>query len=136
MALLSKDAILAAQDRKSKIVDVPEWGGEVRLMEMSGEDRLLYLSSILSYVTDKKGNTSVQANNANADSKLLARVIVDEDGKRLFSEEEIIALGQKNGVVLDRLVNEANELNALNPSAVDEAAGKSEDTQNSDSTSA
>lgn len=134
MALLSKDAILAAQDRKSITVDVPEWGGEVRLMEMSGEDRLLYLSSILTYVTDKTGKVSVEANNTNADAKLLARCIVDENGNRLFTEAEIAKLGSKNGIVLDRLVNEANSLNAIAPGSVDDAEGKSEATQNSDST--
>ena len=133
--LLSKDQILAAQDRRETVVEVPEWGGQIRLMEMSGADRAAYLSSIFKYGTNEKGEVTVEGDPTNADAKLLARTIVDEDGNRVFSEEDIIALGQKNGLVLDRLSTEANKLNALTPTAVDDATGKSEPIQNSDSTS-
>lgn len=133
--LLSKEQILAAQDRKEVIVSVPEWGGDVRLMEMSGEDRAHYMASIFKYGTNEKGEVTVEGDPTNSDAKLLARSIVDEDGNRIFTEDDIVALGKKNGLVLDRLSTEANKLNALTPTAVDDAAGKSEPTQNSDSIS-
>ena len=39
MTLLTKSAILAANDLKTQDVDVPEWGGAVRVRAFSGRER-------------------------------------------------------------------------------------------------
>ena len=39
---LSKDEIFAAQDTTDLEVDVPEWGGSVRLRSMTGTQRSNY----------------------------------------------------------------------------------------------
>ena len=38
-ALLSKEAILAAQDVVTELVEVPEWGGSVRVRGLTGAER-------------------------------------------------------------------------------------------------
>ena len=45
MSLLSKEAILAAQDLPSEDVEVPEWGGTVRVRGLDGKGRDEYFMS-------------------------------------------------------------------------------------------
>jgi len=60
-----------------------------------------------------------------------AATIIDPDGKRLFTEEDIEALQQKSGQVLGRLADAAFRINAVGPAA-DEAAAKNFKTDQSD----
>ena len=39
MTLLSKSAILCANDLQTEDVDVPEWGGTVRVRSFTGRER-------------------------------------------------------------------------------------------------
>lgn len=105
---LSKDEILKAQDFTFEDVDVPEWGGKVRVRCMTGTERDAYEASIY----EMKG-TEVKFNREDLRSKLLARVIVDEKNERLFTDAEVKLLGRKNAKVIDRLFNVAQRINAL-----------------------
>lgn len=127
---LSKDQIVAAEDREVRSVPVPEWGGEVLLKTMTGTDRNAYENSLIRM----QGDVAVP-NMANASAKLLARCLVDEDGERLFSEAEIHELGQKSASVLSRLSEVAQEMNGLTEQAVEEAEGNSEAALSGSSTS-
>ena len=46
MNILSKEAILAADDLPREKVNVPEWGGEVLVRTMSGTDRDAFEASL------------------------------------------------------------------------------------------
>ena len=48
MNILSKEAILAADDLPREIVSVPEWGGQVCVRTMTGTDRDAFETSLLS----------------------------------------------------------------------------------------
>ncbi len=76
---LKKEDILKANDSYYEDVDVPEWGGSVRIKVMSGSERDAYEASIY----ELKG-TEVKFNREDFRSKLLAKVIVDEKGDRPF----------------------------------------------------
>lgn len=132
MALLSKDAIVGADDRKWEDVPVPEWGGEVRILGMSGTERNAYQSSLV--VLGSNGQPQ-RVNLTDQLAKLLAKSIVDEDFERLFSDKEIKALGAKNGAVLERLSEVAQRLSGLRKQDVADAAGNSEAAQSGASTS-
>ena len=47
MNILSKDAILAADDLPRETVHVPEWGGDVYVRTMSGTDRDAFETSLI-----------------------------------------------------------------------------------------
>lgn len=128
--LLSRDAILAAEDRPTEDVDVPEWGGTVRLRALSGAERDAFETSLL----DQRGKPAA-ARLQNFRARLLAASIVGEDGQRLFTDKDIVALGAKSGAVIDRLFERARRLSGMTREEVDALAGNSERGPSGDSIS-
>jgi hypothetical protein len=130
MGLLSKDQILTADDLPSEDVDVPQWGGTVRLRGLTGTERDAYEVSM---IKAREGN--LEANLQNVRAGLIAKCIVGEDGQRLFTDGEVKRLGMKAGVVLDRLFAVASRLSGLSRSDVDELAGNLDEDRSESSTS-
>lgn len=134
MALLSKAQILQAEDLPFEDVDVPEWGGTVRVRSMTGKERDAYEESCV--VFRQKGRKTVTERNlSNARAKLLARCIIDETGNLLFGEPEIQALGMKSARALDRVYEVATQINGMSAEDMEELEGKSEAGQTASSPS-
>ncbi|MEV5131018.1 hypothetical protein AB0K87_10995 [Streptomyces sp. NPDC053705] len=133
MALLSKEQITAADDRKWEDVEVPEWGGTVRVLGMSGTERNAYQSSLV--VLGSNGNVQ-RMNMTDQLAKLCAKSMVGEDFERLFTDAEVKELGAKNGAVLERIGSVAQRLSGLRKEDVEAKAGNSEAPQSGASTSA
>ena len=132
MALLSRAQIDGADDRKWEDVDVPEWGGQVRLLGLSGTARNAYEKSLVRLGP----NGSVQqVNLENATARLVSMCLVDENFERLYDDKEIVELGRKNGAVLQRLHEASQRLSGLGKKAVEAAEGNSEAAQSGSSTS-
>ncbi len=111
MNILSKDAILAADDLPRETVNVPEWGGEVLVRTMSGTDRDAFEASLL----EKDGRME------NVRARLVALTLCDAQGDRLFNDSEIAALGRKSARALDRVFSVAQRLNGIGVEQVDAA---------------
>lgn len=111
---LTPKQILDAEDRKFKDLDVPEWGGTVRISTLSGKARDRFEGSIL----NKQGGV----NHQNIRAKLCAACLVDEDGKLMFTENEIERLGEKSCTALDKVFAEAQKLNGIGQAEIDELA--------------
>lgn len=129
MALLSKDEILKANDLKTEEVAVPEWGGEVLVRTMTGEERDKFEADSVTF--NKKGEA--KQNFANTRARLVALVCVNEEGEPLFSGYDIPDLGRKSAVALDRVFEKAQEMNGFTPKDIEELAegfgpGPSEDS--------
>lgn len=121
---LSKKAILAAKDTKLKgPVAVPEWGGDVYFRTISGLERDQF--------EDAYSEQKMKAFRA----RFLVLTISDENGERLFADNEIEALGQKSSVVINRLFDEAWQHNAFTQEAVDALGEGSSPDQSEGSTS-
>jgi len=129
MALLSRDAILAADDREYEVVPCPEWGGEVRLRSLTGAERDAYEQSLV-----QTRGKSREMNLRNARAKLVALCAVDENGNRLFSDQDVAALGRKNAKPLDRLFDVARRLSGLTEDDVDRLTEDFDDAQSDAST--
>lgn len=114
---LTKEQILAADDIPIREVEVPEWGGTVRMRGLTGSERDAYELSLFQVRGEKRIPRM-----ENARARLVALCIVDGEGNRLFSDEEVKALGGKSGKVLDRLFDEARKLSGLTPEDVEELA--------------
>ena len=125
---LSADAILAFDDTKIEDVDVPEWGGIIRLRSLSGAERDAFEASLR--IRDGK-NIIVSLENYRA--KFVARSAIDPDtGARLFTDQQVHLLGQKNAAVLLRLYKVATALSGMEESGED-LAGNSEADPSGDS---
>ncbi len=111
MNILSKDAILAADDLPRETVSVPEWGGEVLVRTMSGTDRDAFEASLL----EKDGRME------NVRARLVALTLCYPQGDRLFDDGEIAALGRKSARALDRVFSVAQRLNGIGVEQVDAA---------------
>jgi len=114
--ILDKQRILDAQDRRSVTVSVPEWGtdAEVLVASMSGAARDRYES--LLYAATTSGEPVV-----NLRATVCASCIVDESGRRVFSEQDVGALGRKNAAVLDRIFIVALRLSGLSSDAIEDS---------------
>lgn len=126
--LLTKEKIVGAVDLLNERVAVPEWGGEVLVRGMSGLERDRFEASCLD---DKR-----QLKLDNIRAKLVAACLVDENGKRLFSDAEVAALAAKSGAALDRLFRVAQRLSGLAEADVKELAANLPPAQSGASTSA
>lgn len=133
---LSRDQILAANDLEVREVDVPEWGGTVKVRPLNGAERDRFEASLRKERrrADGKEGTEVVANTDNMRAKLVARAVVDDDGKRVFTDADINALGEKSALVLDRLFDVVSDLSGLSDTAAEEAEKNSESDLSDSST--
>jgi hypothetical protein len=115
---LTRDQILEANDLKTEEVQVPEWGGSVKIRTMTGADRNAFEASM---VTTSPDGTR-KADMSNLKAKLCAVTIVGDDGNLLFSADEVGRLAMKSAAALERVFDAAQALNALGAKAEDEAA--------------
>lgn len=117
MNLLSKDQILAATDSGRELFPVPEWGGDVFINVMSGTERDAFEQAVV--------GDGEHRNWRNVRARLAVIVLVDEEGKRLFADTDVAALGRKSSIVLDRIFDAAQRVNALRPEDIKELAKNS-----------
>lgn len=129
MALLTRDQILDADDLEYEDVSVPEWGGEVRVMTLTGTARDKFEAAIANTSNGKPDLTNFRA-------KLAAASIVNEAGEQLFNEADVRKLGRKSAAALTRVASAAQRLSGLTEADVKELAGNSEPGQSGDSASA
>lgn len=113
--LLSREAILGADDIKKTVVEVPEWGGNVILGMMTGEARDAFEQS----VNSGDGGPNI----INIHERIVVLTAIDESGNRLFTEEDIVALSKKSAAAVRRCALAAQKLNALTQAAVEELKG-------------
>jgi len=114
MSLLTKKDILEAKDFKEETVNVPEWGGEVKLRGLTASERDAFEHALFEQA-DSPGMKVVR-------SSLCARCIIDEKGKRLFTDADIKALGEKSAIALNRVFKVAQKLSGLREEDVEELA--------------
>lgn len=113
MPILDRSAILAASDLKTEDVDVPEWGGTVRVRTLTGTERDAFEAGLVG----QEGKRNL----ANLRARLLSLAIVDDQGRRVFAESDADVLGSKSAAALDRLFDVAQRLNGIGTEAQKEA---------------
>lgn len=111
---LSRDDILAAPSRQYRDVDVPGWGGTVRVRSLTGTERDAFESSL----TVTRGGKQ-KSNTANFRARLVSLCLVDEDDKLLFSQADIAALGSKSVADLQAVFDVCNEMNNISDDDID-----------------
>lgn len=128
---LTKEQIFAANDLATEPVDVKEWGGSVIVRSMTGADRDAFESSLVTFGEDGKRIADL----SNMRAKLVAMTVVDENGDRLFTAEDIGAIAHKSASAIERVYQVAQRLNGMGTGAVDAAVKNSMPDQSESSTS-
>lgn len=104
--LLSKNQILASEDLEFVDVEMPEWKDEegnpgvIRLQGLTGEDIVKFTNQ----TEEEKKNSAV---------RIIAMCAVDENGEKLFTEEDVNVLKKKNLKAILRLQDAAMKLNGM-----------------------
>lgn len=115
-----REKILTANDRRFEIVNVPEWGCDVYVYEMTTGDR----NRLMRDIAKADGALPVDYF-----ARLVYMCACDESGTRIFSERDIDALQDRSGTATRRITDVASSLNSLNGDAEAEAEKNSETTQ-------
>ena len=107
-----KDRILAAGKMKaSELHAVKVWSEDAFIRRMTGTERDAFEASIF----DAAGKMNKQMFRA----KLLVKTLADDQGARLFGDDEITALSELPSDELVRLYDIAEKLNGLSKADVD-----------------
>ena len=112
MILTAADILGADDVKKRKKVSVPEWGGEVYVKVMTGAERDQWELQATELLKNPKS--------ANIRAFLCALTISDDKGNRLFTDEQIVDLGKKSSVALERVFQVSRKINMVNDSDLDE----------------
>lgn len=120
---LDKAAMLGAQDVKVEELEVPEWGGWVRVKALTAAERDMFEGDVV----QRNGKDS-RLNARNIRAKLVATAVVDEAGKNIFTVVDVEALGQKSAKALDRIFAKASELAGMRDADVEELAANFNET--------
>lgn len=111
MDFLTKEQILEADDLPTRDVEVPEWGGKVRVRSMTANERDRWENKMFA---DGKTADVIRAN-------LVGLCAIDPNtGERMFKDVELLDLGNKSALAMQRVFDAASELNGLSKSDVDD----------------
>ena len=121
MAVLDRNAILEAKDLPTETVDVPEWGGQVIVRTLTGEERDQYETSMIEIVGEGTNREAIPKLD-NLRATLCALTIVDSEGKRLFTTDDVVELGNKSAAALDRIYDVSRTLSGLSEEDMEELA--------------
>ena len=115
MALLSKAEILAADDILTEVIEVPEWGGSVTIKAWTVAQADSYGKLIMANHKDETFISRLR-------ETVVSMSIVDEDGKLMFNDKDMIALGKKSPAALNRVHKAVMALNKLQNEDGEEAS--------------
>ncbi len=112
--LLNKQQIKEANDLPTKVVSMPEWGGDVRIRMMSAKHQMEF----------QKLNVA-EASEINVVVSLLIFSCVDDKNQLVFTEEDRGFLEDKSISSLLKLFNEAINLSVLSQQEIENKAKNS-----------
>lgn len=120
---LSVNAMLETDDIPTHDEHVPEWNGWVHLVGLTGNGAARFSKRMVRIVNGKP----VAQGMDNFMAKLLVETIRDpQTNQRMFTEEQIGALGEKSAKVLKRLSDIAARLSGMGEEAQQDAEKNSE----------
>lgn len=135
MRITDPTIILQADDLPWEDVECPEWGGSVCIQALTARERDRYETSTVQ-LGARQGKLTGKVNLRNARARLVAAAARSEPGgKRLFTPDQVEALGEKNAAAVDRLFAVAQRLSGLSAGDIQELVGNFTLGQSDDSTS-
>ena len=118
-ALLTRETILAKQELQTELVSVPKWGGTVRVRELTGSERDRFEAAMVRM--QKGGSTELTMDNARA--RLVSLSVIDQSGAKVFSEEDVVRLGNLSATALGTVFDVAARLSKITDEDLGELSG-------------
>lgn len=131
VGLLDRAAILGADDLPLEVVEVPEWGGSVKVIGLTGTQRDAFEASVV-----QRNGKNKTMNLRNVRARLVSMTVVDAENKRIFGPQDVDELGKKSAAALDRVFSKAQELSGISVDDVEELTENFDDGQSDDLSSA
>jgi hypothetical protein len=131
MGYLTRDQILGADDLQRVEVEVPEWGGTLLVRALTGAERGQLEASALQQ--QGQGVAFVPQSVETVRARVVAMAAIDEEGKRLFSTRDVVALGEKSGRALEKVFDIVSEISGISQGAVAELTANFEPGPSGDS---
>ncbi len=120
--MLTRAAILDADDLQVEEVPVPEWGGAVLVRGLTGAERDRFEASAAVARGGKRGLAGLERSLQNFRARVVAMATIGEDGKRLFTDADAKELGEKSAFALERVFDAIWRLSGLTEAEVSELA--------------
>lgn len=121
--MLSRETILSAQDIHREIVTVPEWGGDVYVRGFTALEKEEVEIRSMQMVDIATGQIRDARQLAGLKAWIVARCVVDSDGRRIFSDADIDGLQGKNAEVIGHLADVAGRLSRLDVEQAEKNSG-------------
>lgn len=119
MSFLTKAQIITAQDLKTEVVNIPEWGGDVKVRSITAKERDEFEKQLIS---------GEESDLVNIRAKFVASIVVDpETDKLMFSKLDLTDLGKKSASAIDRIFEVGQKLAGLKKEDMEEMVKNSED---------
>lgn len=99
-----RDKLLSVSDLRTKEVEVPSWGAKLTIRELNLQESMDAFSNIK---PDDDGNVTLGYDDV---AKVVAFGVIDEDGERVFTDEDVPVLAKKGKAALMKLYTEITML--------------------------
>jgi hypothetical protein len=109
--MLNRESILSADDLARERVDLPEWGGFVHVRTLTAGER------------DRFEGWTQGDRFDRFRAKLAVLAVCDEEGRRVFTDDDIEPLAAKSTKPLDRIAEAAFRLNRFTPEDLEAIRG-------------
>lgn len=126
--LLNREAILAADDLPYEDVEIPEWGGSVRVWQMDGLTRDKFRRFVA-------GLKETEYDNYRIEAWVAVHTVGDANRQMLFADSDIETLLKKSATALDKLAAVSLRVNVLAMPDVEALAKNSEPSPSGSGTS-
>jgi len=124
--------LLEADDVLTRDVFVPAINKWFRIRALSAAESERYSNSLVSW--NKRGTPQIN-DRGTAMARLVALSVVDAQGKRMFTEEQVQKLGRQHAVIIKPIYDAAREFSALTDEEIDVLEGNSDGDQSDNGSS-
>ena len=116
--------LLKPIERPREVVELPELGEGVSVIVvgMTAKERSDFDNQFVS----RKGDP-MKKRIAEGRERIVVACCRDEEGKRLFTQDDVVQLGKQSGIVIERIVNAAQRTSGMTKDDLEDSIKNSEE---------
>jgi len=120
----TRDMLLKPIERPREVVELPELGEGVSVIVvgMTAKERSDFDNQFVS----RKGDP-MKKRIAEGRERIVVACCRDEEGKRLFTQDDVVQLGKQSGIVIERIVNAAQRTSGMTKDDLEDSVKNSEE---------